>query len=466
MSGINFIGSYSGIDQSVIDQLMEVERLPLRQYESKKSSITQKQNAWKDINTRLNNLFNKLKTLQSKDTFTAKTAKSSNEEIVAVSTSNKAVEGTYDIEVKKLATNTKMVSSGINTDSFTIEKDEKLEIILDGDEENKIEIDVKAGDSLKDIVSKINSFTRDSGISATLINNNEGSSHLVLTDIKGAREITLKDEEGLLNQLGLANPDKYEKGQEAQFIINGVEVKSSTNTITDVVEGLTIDLKKASAGQSVRVTVGIDYEKVEKAIKEFVDQYNSTMTFIEEKLAAGNPDIAGSGGVLAGDGTLMRLHSSLRNFVTSSLFKNDYDGYKDISQLGVTTIDKYGQLQFDASKLREALEENPDKVMEFFFGIGEGEEKVEGFVDRLNNYIDSFISTKNGIIKNKNESYDKVLKDLNRQIERFNDRMEKKEEQYIRIFTALDMAMMQAESQMNWLVGQIDALNASASVRK
>ena len=50
--GISFMGSYSGIDRSVIDQLMEIERLPLRQYTTKKTSITQQQNAWKDINTR------------------------------------------------------------------------------------------------------------------------------------------------------------------------------------------------------------------------------------------------------------------------------------------------------------------------------------------------------------------------------------------------------------------------------
>jgi len=49
MAGINFIGSYSGIDQSIIDKLMEVERLPLNQFNTKKESITEKQNAWKDV---------------------------------------------------------------------------------------------------------------------------------------------------------------------------------------------------------------------------------------------------------------------------------------------------------------------------------------------------------------------------------------------------------------------------------
>jgi len=65
MAGISFIGSYSGIDQATIDKLMEVEKLPLVQLSNKKTDITAKQNAWKDVNTRLNSLFEKLKALQN-----------------------------------------------------------------------------------------------------------------------------------------------------------------------------------------------------------------------------------------------------------------------------------------------------------------------------------------------------------------------------------------------------------------
>ena len=479
MSGINFIGSYSGIDKTSIDQLMEAERLPLKQFQIKKSSIAQKQNAWKDINTRLNNLFNKLKALQTKDTFTSKTATSTNEDIVAISPSKNAVEGSYKIQVKQLATNTTIIGRKIDNGIFN--EDGKFTtaglFVIKNQDGKEYEIEYTTDDDLKSLVDKINAKTKahldpnnneeidGSGISATIIDG-----RLVLTDIEtGNRNIELSDSiEGTLDRLGLKNIEKDDdtesriiQGRKAIFTINNVEVEKDSNTISDVIEGLTINLKKASEGQEITVTVGINYGKAEKAIQEFVDQYNSTISFIEEKLAAGDPDVPGSAGVLVGDGTLMRLHSSLRNLVTSSVFDKGYDGFKDISQLGVTTVDKYGRLQFDSTKFREALEKDPDKVMEFFFGKGEGEDKVDGFVDRLNSYIDSFISTKNGIIKSKNESYDKILKDINRQIEIFNERMERKEQQYIKIFTALDVAMMQAESQMNWLVGQIDMLNAS-----
>jgi flagellar hook-associated protein 2 len=150
--------------------------------------------------------------------------------------------------------------------------------------------------------------------------------------------------------------------------------------------------------------------------------------------------------------------------VTSRLATGE-EGFRDISQLGVSTIDKFGQLKFDTDKFAKALAEDPDKVMKFFFHKDEEGNEV-GFVARLNSYIDSFISKDNGILKSKNESFEKAIKDLNRRIEDFQARMEKKEEQLIKKFTALDVAMMQGESQMLWLQGQVDAMNASMNAMR
>ncbi len=481
MAGINFIGSYSGIDKSAIEKLIETEKLPLVQLSNKKITITEKQNAWRDINTRLNSLFEKIKVLKNQDTYSSKTAKSSNDKIVTMSPSKNAVEGTYKINVEKLATNSSIISGEIdlkggNTSSklgiegsFVIRNNDYK--IGDG-ENNSATITIKEEHSLKDIVNEINSFTKDrkdpndnsitikgTGITATIIDNK-----LVLTDSKtGARKITLEDGEGensILSKLGLPKGEN-EGGQDAIFTINGVEVKRSTNTISDAIDGVTINLlKEHKDGEYDTVTVSLDTEKATKAIQDFVDQYNSTIKFIEDKLAAGDPKVPGSAGTLAGDGTLMRLHSSLRNMVTSSL-GNEKTNIKDISQLGVSTIDKFGQLKFDSSKLTKALEDDIQNVINFFDSKTEkdGKEKEIGFVSRINTYIDGFISSNEGVIKTKTEGYDKTLKDINRQIETFNKRMEKKEEYYIKMFTALDVAMMKAESQMNWLQGQIDAMN-------
>ena len=464
MTGINFIGSYSGVDKGMIDKLMQAEKMPLVNMSNKKTSIVEKQNAWKDINTRLNSLFERIKVLQNPDTFTSREATSTNDKIVTMSPSKNAANGTYKISVKQLATSTTIIGKKILPEDKSISDDLGFNgsFTIANKDEVEANIEVKAEDSLKDIVDKINAKNKDwkdeddktvkgTGISATIIDG-----RIVLTDEKtGARDIQLSGD--IVEDLGLDTGKEI--GQKSEFIINGVEVQKDSNTVSDVMEGVTINLNKVHKDDEYdTVTVSLDTEKAAKAVKDFVDQYNSTMKFIEEKLDAGDPKVPGSAGALSGDGSLMRLHSSLRRMVSDSIGNKNTD-IKDISQLGVTTKDRFGELQLDTAKLNKALSDDPQNVMNFFKTTIE-EDKEVGFVPRLNEYIDSFISKKNGIINTKTESYDKVLKDLNKQIEVFNARMERKEKQYIKMFTALDVAMMKAEGQMSWLQNQVDSMNS------
>ena len=476
MAGINFIGSYSGIDQATIDKLMEVEKLPLIQLSNKKIDITSKQNAWKDVNTRLNSLFEKLKVLQSPETFNSRTTKSSDDSFVSVTASKDAVDGKYDISVGKLATSTRVIGGKLDSvydengkfialgmnGSFTIENNDYVE----GEEDNIAEIVINENDTLKDVVNRINDKSKDTGINATIIDG-----MMVLTDEKtGARGITLSDDgNDILSNLGF-NTETYINGTKAEFSINGIDITSDSNTITDVVLGLTINLNQK--GDST-VTVATDTEKLTEAIQDFVDQYNSTMGFIEEQLAAGTVSSARNEnglyetvgrGALAGDSSLQNLHSSLRRMVTETLGGNKGTTINDISILGVTTKDKSGVLSFDSSKLLDEFSKDPQNVMNFFSNKI-GDEDV-GFIAKLNSKIDSYITSDKGIIKGKTESFEKTLKDLNKQIDNFNDRMIRKEEYYTKKFAALDVAMMQAESQMAWLESQISAMNAQTAANK
>ena len=454
MSKINFMGSYSGIDGSMIDQIMEAEKMPLVQFANRKETITAQQNAWKDINTRMNSLFQRINVLKNANTYQAKRANSSNEATATMAIDhNRAQDASYSINVEKIATNSRFIGGkatvpeeGLASGSFTISTKKN------GEDAKVLDIEVKEGDSLKNVVDRINEAERTAsrddktGIRASLIDG-----RIVIEDTNtGARNISLEGKDSYnLSSLGLElgeDEAKFEEGQNATFTVNGIEVERSSNEIKDVIDGVTLNLRSEGF---THISVGLDTERLETAIKDFVDQYNSTMTFIEDKLSAGVPGVEGSKGDLAGDSTLMRLQSSLRQMVTSGLNVEGSE-VKDISRLGVTTIDRFGKLQFDPSELRKQMGEDMEGVQKFL---------KDGFAPRVSDYIDSFVSTRNGIIKTKTESYDRTLKDINNQIETFNKRMERREEYYVKMFSALDVAMMRAESQMDWLHGQIDAMN-------
>lgn len=459
MSSINILGTYSGIDMSTVEKLMEVERLPLAGLTKKKTTLSEVQNAWRDVNTRLKSLYDKLDLLKNPDLFQSKSATSTDPGVVTINPGTQAIPGQYTVHVRTLATSTRVVGTKVPVESPEVSMGFTGSILVSNEEGNSHQVDVTEQDTLKSVMEKLNSSTSDTGVRASLIDG-----RLVLEDSRtGARTIQLEalaGSETLLQNLGLDGGRTEQVGINAQFEINGVFVERGENTIVDVVPDLTLELKKThEIGAFETITVALNLAKGEKAIREFVDQYNSTMTFIESKMAPGTVENPSSRGILAGDGTLQRLQASLRYQVTSGLNNPENSTLKDLSSLGVTTVDRYGKLTFDESNFRDEMAKDPRNIAGFFFGETSDGTTV-GFVPRINETIDSFISTKSGIIKGKTDSMERSLKDLNRQIENFNERIEKKEQYYIKMFSALDVAMMKAESQMQWLAGQLSALNS------
>ncbi|HZK47942.1 MAG TPA: flagellar filament capping protein FliD, partial [Atopostipes sp.] len=220
------------------------------------------------------------------------------------------------------------------------------------------------------------------------------------------------------------------------------------------------------------ITVAEDRAKTTTAVKEFVEQYNSIMNFISTQMDVGDPTAEDNKtGALTGDGTVMRLQSGLRSIMSRNI-KGDFSGdFKNLEDIGIE-IDRYGVATLDEAALNKALEADATNVAKFFYSAettaaktGPNPDEVtaeaqdqEGISELLRNFIDTYISTSTttpGVIKNKNETYDRMLKDINEQIETFNARIDRKRDRYIQQFTALDIAMMQAESQMDYLYSQI-----------
>ncbi|MGB4589265.1 MAG: flagellar filament capping protein FliD [Clostridiaceae bacterium] len=454
MATVNFLGSYSGIDQTMIDQLMAIEKRPLIKLSEKKESIGTQKNAWNDVKTRLNNLFEKLKALQSSETYTSKLASPGGSASLVVS--KNSVEGTYQIHVDQLATSTSIVGSAIP--NALGDSSKALGISGNFTINASAEIEVIATDTTRSIAEKINLTSKTSGIRASIID-----SKLVLNNIQtGNKEIALGDVAGkvaILDDLGLGGLKDVNLGKNALFTINDVAIERSSNTISDVLDYTSINLTKEHAlGQFDTINVTQDTSKSITAVKEFVAQYNSTLQFLNDQVNPGKVGVENSRGKLAGDGSIIRLQSTLRSMASSSIV-NSTTEVNNLSKLGITTIDRYGQLQLDESKLEGVLKADPEQVKNFFISKNELGEDI-GFVPQMNTYIDSF-SSSTGIIKDKADSYEKALKDIAKQVETFNARIAKKEQYYISMFSKLDTAMMKSESQMSWLTSQVSGMTSS-----
>ncbi|AZP04267.1 flagellar filament capping protein FliD [Jeotgalibaca ciconiae] len=457
-SSINFMGSYSGITMETIEQLLQAESTKITSYQNKQTSIEKEQTAWKDIQTRLTSLSNKMTAIAKPETFESKKVVLSKEGKLTFSAGTKAIVGDYSIEVERLATRTQVTGNKLTLDDKKTWQTEGT-LIFPGQNEDgepeSIEIKIDAGDNLEKIINKINEKTKDSGVSAVAIDdrivlqNTAYGNHAI--DVEGS----------LAEEFGFNDPGNIKAGQSAKLTVNGINIERDSNQITDVMDGVTLDLKAVTT-EPIKVEVTDDLEFTEKAIKEFVDQYNSTMSFISGLLDVGDPSQEDNKtGALTGDSSLMRLQTQLRSLLTNAI-DNGNTGANTVESIGIE-VDRDGVATLDAQKLQEALKKDSNKVRELFqftqTSVNEAGETVEediGIGQKFETLINSFTDSKDGIIATKNKTYDKLIKDIKGSIEKFNDRLAVKREQYIAKFTALDIAMMEAESQLSYMMSQFN----------
>jgi flagellar hook-associated protein 2 len=486
-NSINFLGSYSGITSETIDSLIAAQSGKLTQYNSQKESLTKEKTAWSDIQTRLTNLNTKMDALMDPKSFFSKKTTSSDETKLAVTSGTNAVPGKYEITVDRLASASRLTSGQILTTGQTTTTALGFEgtFKLSSQDTNEIgssdpktlkqaDITVSSTDTLKDIIIKINATTKDSGISATIIDG-----RLSLTDAQmGDRTISATSTTDLADKLAL-NPAAtgtakatLSAGNTAKLTVNNmITLERNTNTITDAIEGMTLNLKGTTAGSSVSVSVADDTDNTLKVVKDFVEQYNSTVSFVTEKLSVGNPSSETNvAGALSGDSTLMRLQSSLRQMLSGGVEiqkgdpsdLNETQKFDFIGSLGIS-VDRYGKASIDETKLKEVITKEPDRVAGFFSRSitvdGTTEKKKVGLAEKLQTVVNSFVDSKDGMITAKNKTYDKAMDDIAKKIEAFNLRMEAQRARYVKTFTALDTAMMQAESQMSYLSSQLTSSN-------
>lgn len=449
MAGINFIGSYSGMDQGVIDKLMAVEKRPLITFAEKKTNLEARQGAWKDVATRLKNLLDKIKALSKTETLYSKTTASSEEAVVSVSGTRDAASGQYEVLVKQLATQTKMTGSAMAQMDFDTALNQTGTLTL-GSGDKAAQITIEASQSLRTVVRNINLESTNTGVTATVVDG-----RMVLkSSTYGAESVTVSsDQPGIMETLGL-NAAVEVLGQSSVFSVNGIEMTRDSNTISDAVLGLNLQLKQETAANApVIITVTDDTEKTVKAFQEFVEQYNSTMSFLKAQTAAGTREVPGSQGKLYGESSLVRFQNSLRQGLTSDL-PESASIFKNLSEIGIKTVDKEGTLMLDADKLKATLKEAPNEVQKLLVGDG----SQTGMSGRLEGFIEALTDKSNGMIQVKSSSLERTLKDLNRRITEFEDKMTKREAYYINMFSKLDVAMQKAETQSNWLAAQLGGM--------
>ncbi len=453
-SGIlNIDGLVSGLNTTdIINQLLEVERIPITRLEARKSEYEQKIALWQEANTKLLALQTAASSLASESTFQEKAVSVSNESILTATATSSAVTGTYLLRVEQLAYAHQIATSSSYADYDTTTFGEGIITIQVGTG-TPVEINIdSSNNTLEGIKNAINSS--GAGATASIVNTTDGYKLLLSsnqTGLEGALTVT-SDLSG--GEATLSDFYDIQPAQNARINLGTSEggatplvYESSSNLVEDLIPGVSLNLKAAST-ESVVLTVEDDLESIKGSIRNLVARFNEFQDFVSRNTSF-DAD-TGVAGALLGDTSLQRIQYQILN----SLFQRVTNSYfENVAEIGIS-VDRYGRLSLDESKLEEALQNNLEEVEKLFVDQGVGVSLKES--------LDFIVDPYQGIVKNNQDLYQGLIEDINERIEILEERLSRKEEFWREQFVALEEALAAFQTQGVWLTQQLASLSALA----
>ncbi|ADJ29043.1 flagellar filament capping protein FliD [Nitrosococcus watsonii] len=404
---ITSTGIGSGLDvESLVNQLVAAEGQPqqlrLNRQEAKLQATL---SAMGTLKSELAGFKDAVAKLDSPSAFQAIKASVGNTDLLTVSAAAKAAIGTYSVEVQQLAQAQKLASKafadpsatlGTGTLSFRFGSYDNDANTFTGNPETPpklVTIDA-AHNSLSGIRDAVNEA--DIGVQANIINDGTGD-RLVFTaqtmGLANSLEITVSDEDGNnLDDGGLSqlayDPTGTDPGngknlmetvaaQDARLVVDGLTVTRPQNTITGMIEGVTLELNSAELDSPTTLTVEADGQVASQSVNGFIESFNSLAKTLNS-LSSYNPETREKGPLL-GDASLRGIENRLRR-AASDIVTGLSGPYQTLADIGITT-QRDGTLKLDESKLQQVVEADPEAVARLFTGGGKSSDPSVRFVE-------------------------------------------------------------------------------------
>jgi flagellar hook-associated protein 2 len=454
--------SGSGIidTQQIVSQLMQVERQPLLKLQKKEADYNSKISAYGTLSKALSDLKNAAKALRGFDAVGMK-ATSSDTSIFSATATNEASAGSYSIKVSNIASSQKIYSGIFAAESASVAD---LSVV----DSQKLKIQVGSGDAKEITINSSNNTL--SGVRNAINNANAGVKASIINDGSGYRLILSASDTGEDNRIkievaedgtnytgagddidntglsklafnatydsdgnatgGVRNMTQSQAAVDAKLNIDGLDVTRSTNTITDLITGVTLNLKKGDSATTVDLDVAQDTASYKSKLSAFVTAYNKVVDTITSLKGDVNKK-----GTLSGDSTLTNAKNSIRSAVTGL-----YDG-NSLTLMGLSH-DKYGKLSFDSDKFDDVFSDSSTDV------INTVKSMATSLDTKLGNYI-------NSVIPSRKDGYQQIIDRLKNSEDDLNRRLDLTEVSLKKKYSSLDQMLSQFQGTSSYLTQQL-----------
>ncbi|MCL1125458.1 flagellar filament capping protein FliD [Shewanella surugensis] len=444
---ITSVGIGSGMDiNGIVSALVGAESAPKTakfdvdegQYNAHISAVGSLKSALSEFQTALEDL-------TDSDTFLTQKSSLSKSTYLSASVDETAVSGSYQLKVSQLAESQKIGTASVS-DSTAALGEGNINIDVNGE---SFDIEVAADDSLESVMNKINDSGDNTGVTATIINGDNGP-QLIMTST----------ETGLDNQIVVTGSDtdagtgisdtfimtELSAAKDAIMSIDGIEVTSSSNTVENAITGVTFTLKEADVDETTVLTIDPNTSGVKSKVNTFVESYNALMTTISG-LSGYNAETE-QAGILQGDALPRSLQSQLRGLMSSGY--ETPSGSLTLASIGVTTtLD--GTLEVNDDLLDSALEDGLADISALF------STEDTGLASKMDSFADNYVQA-GGILDSRDETLDNQLIRLEDTRAQFALKMAAYESRLFKQYNAMDLIVGNLNAQSSQLQERLDSL--------
>lgn len=452
MAAFSINGVSTGIDyKSLIAGLMSAEKRPMQIIQVRQADFKDKIKVYDQLKTKVEALETAASTLTKSTGFSPNTLTVSDSTVLDATSTSAASAGKYEIKVSALAQTEKEVHDGADSATAVVNSSgagKAFQYTYAGTQRT---ITVASGTTLEGLRDLINQDTGNPGVSATILNDGT-KSRLVLTGAGNgdSKSITI-DAGTTLNgtdsvDFTAASFTETSKAQSAKFSVDGIDVTRETNSISDVITGVTFNLKKASLTAPPASTVEIKADKTaaKTNVQAFIDAYNDVVNFVKTNSAY--DDESKTGGPLLGEATARDVVDHLRSIISSKV-EGLPDDMLALSQVGIST-NSDGTISIkstDTAKFDDAYTKDYTRMVTMFTGAAK----------KIYDYANSSTDLVKGSITLRKNGLQGVIKGMDTDLEKMQSRLDTMQANLTRQFTQLETMLRGMQSQGSFLSSAI-----------
>lgn len=431
-------GVVSNIDyQTLISQLVGIRQQSITQLSNDKKTLEKTNSAYSNLSSKVDELKSAADALRTSSSFNVFKTSVTDETVLGASASSTAAKGSYSIVVTNIAKAHKIAADGYALDTSTIAGGAGFfKFTVGAGAEQSIAVDGTT--TLSGLRDSINAL--GAGVTASIVNDGSATPYrLILTsNTTGASNgITVTQ-----NDTTVAFNTTLQAAQDASFTVDTMTFTRASNTVSDVITGVTFDLKSGDPTKTVTLSVERDSDKITEKVTDFVEKYNSIISYIKANNRYDSE--TKTAGVFFGDTVARSVWDDLRKVMTGAVTGLP-DTMNRLLHIGITSNTE-GVFSLDSSKLKTALSTSFDDVVAMF-----EDGAIDGFGALMYNSTSSITDTVDGRIKGRQDGLQDNIKKIEENIRNKEYSLSLYEEQLRSQFMGLEAMLASLKSQSNFL---------------